>query len=73
MAKLVILGISPLTSFILELRGELVAKLKVSGISSSICLILALYTSFLTTSIFTTLLDLLKSTWTSYQHLIYLF
>ena len=61
-AKLVILGISPLTSFILELRGELVAKLKISGISSSICLILELYTSFLTTSIFTTLLDLLKST-----------
>ena len=56
-AKLVILGISPVTSFILALREELVAKLVISGILSSIFLILALYTSFLTTSFFTTSLS----------------
>ena len=49
-AKLVILDISPLTSFILALRAELVAKLVISGILSSIFSILALYTSFLTIS-----------------------
>ena len=43
------LGISPLTSFILALRVVLVAMLVISGILSSIFLILALYTSFLTT------------------------
>ena len=48
-AKLVILGISPLTSFILALRVVLVAKLVISGILSSIFFILALYTSFLIT------------------------
>ena len=48
-AKLVIIGISPLTSFILALRETLVAKLVISGILSSIFLILALCTSFLTT------------------------
>ena len=37
-ARLVILGISPLTSFILKLREELVAKLVTSGILSSIVL-----------------------------------
>ena len=52
-AKLVILGISPLTSFILALREALVAKLVISGILSSIFLILALHTSFFTTSFFT--------------------
>ena len=36
MAKLVILGISPLTSFILALRVDLVAKLVMSGILSSV-------------------------------------
>ena len=45
-AKLVILGILALTSFILALRVVLVAKLVISGILSSIFLILALYTSF---------------------------
>ena len=44
-AKLVVLGISPLTSYILALREALVAKLVISGILSSIFLILALYTS----------------------------
>ena len=58
-AKLVILGISPLTSFILALRVVLVAKLVISGILSSIFFILALYTSFLTTSFFTTSFNLL--------------
>ena len=48
-AKLVILGISPLTSFILTLRVVLIAKLVISGILSSIFLILALYTSPLKT------------------------
>ena len=45
-AKLVILGIAPLTSFILALREALVAKLVISGILSSIYLIFELYTSF---------------------------
>ena len=44
-AKLAILGILFLISFILALRA-LVAKLIISGILSSISLILALYTSF---------------------------
>ena len=61
-AKLVILGISPLTPFILALRDILAAKLVISGILSSIFFSLALYTSFLTTSFFTTSLSLLKST-----------
>ena len=63
-AKLVILGISFLTSFILALSVVLVAKLVISGILSSVFFILALYTSFLTTSLFTTPLSLLKSTGT---------
>ena len=45
-AKLVILGISPLASFILALKVVLVPKLVISGILSSIFFILALYTSF---------------------------
>ena len=53
-AKSVILGISFLTSFILPLRVVL-------GILSSIFFILALYTSFLKRSFFTTSLSLLKS------------
>ena len=44
-AKLVILGISFLTS-ILDLRPVVVAKLVISGILSSISLILVLYRSF---------------------------
>ena len=60
--KLAVLDILPLTSFILESRVVLVAKLVISGILASIFLILALYTSFLTTSFFTTSLSLLKST-----------
>ena len=47
---------------ILALRAVLVAKLVISGILSSIFFILALYTSFLTTSFFTLSLSLLKST-----------
>ena len=53
-AKLVILDISPLTSFVLALRLVLVAKLVISG-----TFILALYTSFLT-KFFTTSLSLFK-------------
>ena len=52
-AKLVILGISPLTVFILALRAASVAKLVISSVLSSIFLILALYASFLITSFFT--------------------
>ena len=51
-AKLVIIGISFSTSFILISRVVLVAKLVMSGILSLIFLILALYTSFLTNVIF---------------------
>ena len=74
LAKLVILGVSSLSSFILTLRESLVTKLVISGISSSIFLILALYTYFLTTSFFITSFNLLKSTGRSnnLQHLIYL-
>ena len=73
-AKLAILGISFLTAFILALRVVLVPKLVISGILSSIFLILVLCTSFLTTLLFTTLLSLLKSTGTVliYQLLVYL-
>ena len=53
LARLVILGISPLTSFILALRVVLVAKLVMSVTLSSILFLLALYTYFLTTSFFT--------------------
>ena len=60
-AKLVILGISHLTSFILALRKALVAKLVISIILSSIFLILQLYSVFLTTLFFTNLLSLLKA------------
>ena len=49
LVKLLIRGISFLTSFMLALRVVLVAKLVTSGILSSIFLILALYTSFLAT------------------------
>ena len=56
-AKLVILNISPLTSFILALRVVLVANLVTSGILSSKFFILALYTSFSTISLFTTSLS----------------
>ena len=59
-AKLVILGISPLTSFILALRVGLVLQLVISSIWSSIFLILAFYTSFLTASFFTASLSLLN-------------
>ena len=50
-----------LTSFILALRVVFVTKLVISGILSSIFLILALYTSFLTTLFFTASLRLLTS------------
>ena len=49
---------------IFVLRIVLVPNLVMSGILSSIFLILALYSVFLTTSFFTTLLSLLKSTGT---------
>ena len=61
MTKLLIIGISDFTSFILALRVVLVAKLVILGILSSIVFILPLYLVFLTTSFFTKLLSLLKS------------
>ena len=61
-AKLVILGISPMTSIILALTEALVGTLVISGIFSSIFVILALYTAFLTTYFFTTSLSLVNST-----------
>ena len=60
-ARLLMLGISALTSFFLVLRIVLVTKLVISNISSSILLILELFSVFLTTSFYTTLLSLLKS------------
>ena len=57
-----ILGILALTSFTFVLRIVLVAKLVISGILSSMFLILALYSVLLTTSFFTASLSLLKST-----------
>ena len=65
-AKPLIRGISVLTSSIFVLRIVLVAKLVISGVLSSIFLILALHSVFLTISFFTTLLSLLKSTGTIY-------
>ena len=50
-------GISPSTAFILAIIVVLVAKLVIPGILSSILLILPLYISFLTTSVFTTSLS----------------
>ena len=64
-AKWVILVISSLISFTLALRVVLVAQLVMSGILCSIFLILALHTSFLMTSLFTTSLSLHKSTGTA--------
>ena len=70
-AKLVILGISIITSFILALAVVLVAKLVLSGIVSSIFLILVFFS---TTSFFGTSLSLLspQEDVLIYQHLIYL-
>ena len=64
-AKWVILVISSLISFTLALRVVLVAQLVMSGILCSMFLILALHTSFLMTSFFTTSLSLHKSTGTA--------
>ena len=73
-AKLVILGISFLTSFIKTLMVVLVANLVRSDNFSSIFLTLVLYTSFLTKSSFTKSLSWLKSAEQVliYQYLIYL-
>ena len=65
-AKLVILGISFLTSFILSLRAAVVTELVIPGILSSIPLILVLYTSFLT-FLSTASLNLFKSTETGFN------
>ena len=60
-AKPVILAISFLTSFIFILRLLLVAKLLISGILSLIFFTLASYSVYLTTSLLTKLLNLIKS------------
>ena len=75
-AKLLILGISHLTSFILSIRVVLVAMLLISGILSSVFFILALYKSFYKQHHF--LLHCLvylnqQEQVLIYQHLIYLF
>ena len=72
--KLLTLGILFLTSSILAWREALVAKLVISGILSSISLILALHISFLRTSFFTTHLIYLyqQEQVLIYQHLIHL-
>ena len=77
LAKLVILGILPLTSFILALRALLVARLVISGILYfifNIFFILALYKSFLTTSFLLHHLVYLnqQEQVLIYQHIIYL-
>ena len=84
LAKLVILSILPLTSFILALRATvvaklalrvvLVAKLVISGILSSIFFILTLYTSSLTISFLLHYLVYLnqQEQVLIYQHLVYL-
>ena len=63
-ARPIMLAVSFLTSFIFVLRLLLVAKLLISGILSSMFFILASYSVFSTTSLLTTLLNLLKSTGT---------
>ena len=71
-ARLIILGILPLISFILASRAALVARLVILDILSSIYLILALYTSFKQLFYRLHLLIFLKSTEKvlTYQHLI---
>ena len=66
-AKLVILGISPLTSLFLALRVVLVAKLVILGILSSLFFIhlYSIIYIFFNNIIFTTSLYLLKSTGTA--------
>ena len=73
-AKLLILGILALTSFILALRVVLVAKLVISGIASSIFFILVLYSVFLATSFLLHYLVYLnqQEQVLIYQYLIYL-
>ena len=63
-ANFVILGPSPLTTFILALRVVLVDKLVISGILSTIFFTLALYI-FQRLDFFTASLSLLKSAGTS--------
>ena len=68
-----LLGISPLTSFILASGANLVARLVILGVLSLIFLILVLTTFFLTISFLTALLSLLKSvvTGSTHQHLVF--
>ena len=61
-AKLIMLGIFFLISFILALRVVLVAKLVISGILSSTFIYHSIIYIFLTTSFFATSISLLKDT-----------
>ena len=70
-AQPAILGISFLTSFIFVLRLLLGAKLLIFSILSSISFILASYSVFLTTSLLSTLLNLIKSAGTGANLSIY--
>ena len=71
-AKLVMLGTSFLTSFILAWTVVLVAKFVIPGILSSIFLILSLYTSFLTTFFHHLVYLNQQKQVLIYQHLIYI-
>ena len=73
-AKPLVLSISVLTSFTFVLRTVLVAKFVISSILSSIFLILALYSVFLTTSFLLHYLVYLnqREQVVIYQYLIYL-
>ena len=71
-AKLVMLGTSFLTSFILAWTVVLVAKFVIPGILSSIFLILSLYTSFLTTFFHHLVYLNQQEQLLIYQHLIYI-
>ena len=71
-AKLVMLGTSFLTSFILAWTVVLVAKFVIPGILSSIFLILSLYTSFLTTFFHHLVYLNQQEQLLIYQHLIYM-
>ena len=72
-AKVIILGIPPLTLFTLALKVVLVAKLVISDILSSNLFYFCIIYIFFNNISFTTLLSLLRSTGTgANQHLIYL-
>ena len=79
MAKLVILGISPLTPFILALRAAVVPKLVILGISPLASLILELREALVVTLVISGILSSIFLIFTSFlttsillHHLVYL-